>query len=79
MSNFIIHRGLIISLIQFIFSCMFYFNSVALYNGMLIMGYSTVYTCFPSISVLLDQDTDKKNVMNKLDLRNFFIIYNPHM
>ena len=63
MSNFIIHRGLIISLIQFIFSCMFYFNSVALYNGMLIMGYSTVYTCFPSISVLLDQDTDKKNVM----------------
>ncbi len=63
MSNFIIHRGLIISLIQFIFSCIFYFNSVALYNGMLIMGYSTIYTCFPSISVLLDQDTDKKNVM----------------
>ncbi len=63
MSNFIIHRGLIISLIQFIFSCMFYYNSVALYNGFLIMGYSTVYTCFPSISVLLDQDTDKKNVM----------------
>ena len=63
MSNFIIHRGLIISLIQFIFSCIFYFNSVALYNGVLIMGYSTIYTCFPSISVLLDQDTDKKNVM----------------
>ena len=63
MSNFIIHRGLIISLIQFIFSCMFYYNSVALYNGFLIMGYSTIYTCFPSISVLLDQDTEKKNVM----------------
>jgi phospholipid-translocating ATPase len=63
MSNFIVHRGLIISLIQFIFSCIFYFNSVALYNGVLIMGYSTIYTCFPSISVLLDQDTDKKNVM----------------
>ena len=27
------------------------------------MGYSTIYTCFPSISVLLDQDTEKKNVM----------------
>ena len=68
MSNFIIHRGLIISLIQFIFSCMFYYNSVALYNGWLIMGYSTVYTCFPSISVLLDQDTDKINVMKFPDL-----------
>ena len=83
MSNFIIHRGLIISLIQFIFSCMFYYNSVALYNGFLIMGYSTVYTCFPSISVLLDQDTDKRNVMKfpalykellmgkELNLKNF--------
>ena len=85
MSNFIIHRGLIISLIQFIFSCMFYYNSVPLYNGFLIMGYSTVYTCFPSISVLLDQDTDKKNVMKfpglyknllrgrELNLKNFLL------
>jgi phospholipid-translocating ATPase len=62
---------------------MFYYNSVALYNGFLIMGYSTVYTCFPSISVLLDQDTDKRNVMKfpalykellmgkELNLKNF--------
>ena len=63
MSNFIIHRGLIIILIQFIFSCMFYYNSVPLYNGFLIMGYSTFYICFPSISVLLAQDIDKKNVI----------------
>ena len=64
MSNFIIHRGLIISLIQFIFSLMFYYNPVALYNGVLVLGYSTVYTSFPAISVLVDRDTNKKNVMN---------------
>ena len=64
MSNFIIHRGLIISLIQFIFSLMFYYNPVALYNGVLVLGYSTVYTSFPAISVLVDRDTHKKNVMN---------------
>ncbi len=64
---------------------MFYYNSVPLYNGFLIMGYSTVYTCFPSISVLLDQDTDKKNVMKfpglyknllrgrELNLKNFLV------
>ena len=33
MANFVIHRGLIISLIQFVFSLMFYYNAVALYNG----------------------------------------------
>jgi phospholipid-translocating ATPase len=64
MSNFVIHRGLIISLIQFIFSLMFYYNPVALYNGVLVLGYSTVYTSFPAISVLVDKDTHKKNVMS---------------
>ena len=63
MANFVIHRGLIISLIQFVFSLMFYFNAVALYNGVLILGYSTIYTTLPSISVLLDRDTDLSNVM----------------
>ena len=42
---------------------MFYFNAVALYNGVLILGYSTIYTTLPSISVLLDRDTDLSNVM----------------
>ena len=63
MANFVIHRGLIISINQFIFSMVFYFNPVALYNGMLSLGYSTVFTCLPSISILLDQDIDKGNVM----------------
>ena len=63
MANFVIHRGLIISLIQFVFSLMFYYNAVALYNGMLILGYSTIYTNFPAVSVLLDRDTDLSNVM----------------
>ena len=58
----VLHR-LIISLIQFVFSLMFYYNAVALYNGMLILGYSTIYTNFPAVSVLLDRDTDLSNVM----------------
>ena len=83
MANFVIHRGLIISINQFIFSLMFYYNAVALYNGMLSLGYSTIYTCLPSISVLLDQDIDKENVLKfptlykillkgrELNLKNF--------
>ena len=63
MANFIIHRGLIISLNQFIFSCIFYFNPVPLYSGFLSFGYSTIFTSLPSISVLLDQDVAKDNVL----------------
>ena len=62
-ANFVIHRGLIISLNQFIFSFIFYYNAVALYNGMLCFGYSTIFTCLPSISILLDRDVDKDNVL----------------
>ena len=83
MSNFIIHRGLIISLNQFIFSLVFYYNPVPLYNGFLCFGYSTIFTCTPSISVLLDKDVSKDNVLKfptlykillmgrELNLKNF--------
>jgi len=62
-SKFVIHRGLIISFIQFIFSIIFYNLAVPIYNGVLILGYSTIYTNIPVISLLLDQDTGFKNVM----------------
>ena len=68
MSNFIIHRGLIISFIQMLFSCVFYFNSVALYNGFLILGYSTIYTIFPSMSLLLDVETKYETIKKHPDL-----------
>ena len=83
MANFVMHRGLIISLNQFIFSMMFYYNAVALYNGFLSFGYSTIFTCLPSISVLLDRDIAKENVLKfptlykillkgrELNLKNF--------
>ena len=62
-ANFVIHRGLIISINQFIFSFIFYYNAVPLYNGMLCFGYSTIFTCLPSITILLDRDIDKDNVL----------------
>ena len=83
LANFVIHKGLIISINQFIFSMMFYYNAVALYNGMLSLGYSTIFTCTPAISILLDQDIDKENVLKfptlyrillkgrELNLKNF--------
>lgn len=63
LSQFVIHRGLIISVIQAIFSCVFYFVAIPIYNGMLIMGYSTIYTCMPVFSLVTDTDVSVEVVM----------------
>lgn len=56
LSQFIIHRGLIISIIQFVFSAMFYFAPIALYQGLLLVGYATIFTSGPVFSLVLNQD-----------------------
>ncbi|KAL7753214.1 putative aminophospholipid-translocase [Sorochytrium milnesiophthora] len=56
LSQFVIHRGLIISIIQAVFSAIFFFAPIALYQGMLLVGYSTVYTMAPVFSLVLDTD-----------------------
>uniref|UniRef100_A0A8B9HVS2 P-type phospholipid transporter n=1 Tax=Astyanax mexicanus TaxID=7994 RepID=A0A8B9HVS2_ASTMX len=39
-----------------VFSSIFYFASVPLYQGFLMVGYATIYTMFPVFSLVLDQD-----------------------
>ena len=41
---------------QAIFSAVFYFSSVSLYPGFMMVGFSTVYTMFPVFSLVLDKD-----------------------
>lgn len=55
-----IHRGLIISIMQAVFSALFYFAPIALYQGMLIVGYATIYTNAPVFSLVLDQDVSEE-------------------
>ncbi|XP_044158831.1 probable phospholipid-transporting ATPase IIB isoform X2 [Bufo gargarizans] len=56
LGQFVIHRGLVISTMQAVFSSVFYFASVPLYQGFLMVGYATIYTMFPVFSLVLDQD-----------------------
>lgn len=56
LSQFVIHRGLIISFIQAVFSSIFYFAAISVYNGWLMVGYSTIYTMAPVFSLVLDED-----------------------
>jgi phospholipid-translocating ATPase len=41
---------------QAVFSSVFYFAAVALYEGILMVGYATVYTMAPVFSLVLDED-----------------------
>lgn len=64
LSNFVVHRGLIITAIQMIFIALFYFVSINIYNGYLVMGYGTVFTNFPVFSLILDIDIPLSQTMN---------------
>lgn len=59
LAQFVIHRGLIISIMQAVFSAIFYFAPIALYQGWLMVGYATVYTMAPVFSLVLDTDVNE--------------------
>jgi phospholipid-translocating ATPase len=67
-AQFIIHRGLIITTMQAIFSAMFYFASVQLFQGMLLVGYATFYTMLPIVALALDQDVPAQTALTYPEL-----------
>jgi len=42
---------------------MFYFTSIPVYNGYLMLGYATVYTNLPIFSIVFDEDTTQSAVL----------------
>lgn len=60
LGQFVIHRGLLISAAQAVYSILSSFEPLALYQGWLMVGYSTVYTMAPVFSLTLDCDIDER-------------------
>ena len=56
LASFIIHRGFIISVIQIIFSFIFYYVSIPVFNSVLQLGYATIFTFWPVFDLILDKD-----------------------
>lgn len=52
MAQFVIHRGLIISIMQIYFSVMYHFSAVPQFGGFLMLGYGTIFTMFPVFSLV---------------------------
>jgi phospholipid-translocating ATPase len=58
LAQFVIHRGLIISVCQTMYSIAI-FEPDGLYKNWLMVGYATVYTMAPVFSLVLDKDVDE--------------------
>jgi phospholipid-translocating ATPase len=59
LAQFVIHRGLIISVCQTMYSIAIKFEAEGLYQNWLMVGYATVYTMAPVFSLVLDKDVDE--------------------
>ncbi|KAF7944497.1 hypothetical protein EAE96_010888 [Botrytis aclada] len=59
LAQFVIHRGLIISVAQTMYSIAINFEPEGLYKDWLLVGYATVYTMAPVFSLVLDKDVDE--------------------
>ncbi|KAK3370180.1 hypothetical protein B0H63DRAFT_486390 [Podospora didyma] len=59
LAQFVIHRGLIIAVCQTMYSIALNFEPQGLYKDWLLVGYATVYTAAPVLSLVLDKDVDE--------------------
>ncbi|KAK0727353.1 hypothetical protein B0T26DRAFT_694244 [Lasiosphaeria miniovina] len=59
LAQFVIHRGLIIAVCQTMYSIALNFRPEGLYKDWLMVGYATVYTAAPVLSLVLDKDVDE--------------------
>ncbi|KAH8888748.1 phospholipid-translocating P-type ATPase [Thozetella sp. PMI_491] len=59
LAQFVIHRGLIIAVCQTMYSIAINFEPDGLYKDWLLVGYATIYTAAPVLSLVLDKDVDE--------------------
>ena len=62
LGQFIIHRGLIITVMQAVFSSLFFYAAVPIYNGLLMVCYATVFTMLPVFGIVLDEDVSADTI-----------------
>ena len=51
-----------------IFSLIFYSVAIPVYNGWLMLGYSTVYTMLPVFCLIFDEDVTREKALEYADL-----------
>lgn len=46
-----------------IFSTVFYYVAIPIYNGWLMLGYATLYTCLPVFCLIFDEDISRDKTL----------------
>ena len=64
LSNFVVHRGLIITIIQLYFMMIFFYITMTIYNGYMNMCYGTIFTNFPVFALIWDVDIPLHQAFN---------------
>lgn len=62
LSQFIMHRGIVYSIVQVVFSLLFAGCTMSVFNGYLLMGYATFFTMAPVFALVLDEDYREENI-----------------
>jgi len=63
LSQFVIHRGLVVSFVQVLFSLVFYYSAIPVFNSYLLLGYATFYTFLPVFCLVFDRDINEDYAM----------------
>lgn len=63
LAQFVMHRGVIMTVTQAIYSLLFNFVPAPLYNDWLMMGFATFFTMFPVFSLIFDEFIESTTVM----------------
>lgn len=81
LANLVIHRGTVIFVLQAIFCYLFQLCPVSIYDGYLLMGYSTVYTFAPILATVFSCDVTVAKALQfpelyrELSVNNYFDIH----
>lgn len=59
LAQFVMHRGLIISVIQVVYCALFFYAAISVYSGWILVGYATLFTMLPVFSLILDEDVSE--------------------
>jgi phospholipid-translocating ATPase len=62
LSHFIFHRGLVYAVIQALFTIVFYYSALPIYNGYLMLGYTTAFTSMPVFALIMDVDIPYRTI-----------------
>lgn len=64
LANLVVHRGFIVTTVQFLFMTAFHFVTINIFNGYLNMFYGTLFTNLLVFSVVLDVDVPRHQLLN---------------